>query len=169
MNEAASLQLALALFQQNEIADASRVLFEAFRDDDSFRQSHAAQWQAVADQPDIFAVPRLWKEALELKFHSAELFNNIAWILATHPDAKMRQGSDAVQFAQRAIEIKGRLNPSFLDTLAAAQAEAGSFNDAAITIQKAIDTVVAAGDTNSTTLFRTRLALYKNNQPYRER
>src|SRR5437667_8447789 len=43
---------------------------------------------------------------------------NIAWVLATAPDASIRDGIKAVEFAQRAMEVSGGKDPKFLRTLA---------------------------------------------------
>lgn len=60
--------------------------------------------------------------------------NNYAWLLATSPDAEVRDGARAVEVAQQAIGEKGR-DPAYLDTLAASLAEAGRF-DEAIAVQE---------------------------------
>ena len=64
--------------------------------------------------------------------------NYLAWILATNPDGKLRNGAEAVDWAKRVCEQDGYKQPQFLDTLAAAQAEAGQFADAVKTCEKLI-------------------------------
>jgi hypothetical protein len=51
--------------------------------------------------------------------------NNIAWLLATSPEAKLRDGKEAVAVATKAMQIAGGNDPALLDTVAAAYAEAG--------------------------------------------
>ena len=58
------------------------------------------------------------------------LLNDTAWILATNPNASVRDGAEAVELAQRAVKLSGGQEPAILDTLAAAYAEAGRFADA---------------------------------------
>ena len=54
--------------------------------------------------------------------------NNVASICATHPDARMRNGADAVRRAERARDLlRASPNPIVLDTLTAGLAEAGHF------------------------------------------
>ena len=49
--------------------------------------------------------------------------NDLAWLLATAPDARFRDGPRAVEHATRACELSGWRDAAALDTLAAAYAE----------------------------------------------
>ena len=66
----------------------------------------------------------------------ATLLNDTAWLLATNPNASIRDGAEAVILACRAAELSGSKTPEILGTLAAAYAEAGRFAEAAATAQK---------------------------------
>ncbi len=66
-----------------------------------------------------------------------EGMNALAWILATSPDPDVRNGPEAVRWARTAVEREP--NVQRLDTLAAAHAEAGQFDDAVAAIEQAID------------------------------
>ena len=50
--------------------------------------------------------------------------NNLAWALATCPDASLRNGAKAVQLARQANRLSDGKNPLVLRTLAAACADA---------------------------------------------
>ncbi len=56
--------------------------------------------------------------------------NDTARLLATNPNASIRNGPQAVEFAERAAQLSDRRDPTILDTLAAAYAEAGRFPEA---------------------------------------
>ena len=56
--------------------------------------------------------------------------NNLAWVLATHPDANVRNGTRAVELALKAARSTGASDPLILRTLAAAHAELGNFQEA---------------------------------------
>lgn len=93
-------------------------------------------------------------------------YNALAWLLATSPEARYRDGKKAVAMATKASTIAGWKDPYLLDTLAAAYAEAGDF-DAAVRWQtKAID--MLSGDKLAAAAGRERLSLYSDKQPYRE-
>jgi len=66
-----------------------------------------------------------------------EGMNALAWLLATSPDPEVRDGAEAVRWARTAVEREP--NAARLDTLAAAHAEAGEFEDAIAAIDQAID------------------------------
>ena len=52
---------------------------------------------------------------------------NLAWLLATCPDARHRDGKKAVEFAARHCLFVTGGTPNHLNTLAAAYAEGGDF------------------------------------------
>ena len=93
--------------------------------------------------------------------------NNKAWLLATAPEAHLRDGAAAVRAAERAVRLKDSLEHR--DTLAAAYAEAGRFADAVREQEKAIAMLRSAGRTNDIPDFESRLDLYRTGRPYREK
>jgi protein O-mannosyl-transferase len=109
-----------------------------------------------------------FRHVLSLQPDSAEALNNLAWLLATSADDKLRDGAEAVRLAERASRlppVKGMCVPG---TLAAAYAEAGRFADAIATAEKAVQTETEAGDTHFATLNRQLLTLYREGKPFHE-
>ena len=80
--------------------------------------------------------------------------NDIAWTLATHPDAGRRDGQLALLIALELNAVTGGAEPALLETLAAAQAETGDFETAARTVAKALEIV---GDARNDSPDRERL------------
>ncbi|MBU0678244.1 MAG: tetratricopeptide repeat protein, partial [Verrucomicrobia bacterium] len=97
-----------------------------------------------------------------------DAFSNMAWILSTHADPELRDGSSAVKLATRACELTGYRNPLFLTSLAAAYAETGRFEKAIATETRAADTALSAGNTELVRQCRHRLELYHRGEPHRE-
>ena len=71
-----------------------------------------------------------WQQALAFDPDNGNAANNLGWILATSPDATLRDGAKAVAYAKRATNVPGGDNPVVYRTLAAAYAENGQFADA---------------------------------------
>jgi hypothetical protein len=103
-----------------------------------------------------------------LCFAPPEILNNLAWRLATSPDSKVRDGTQAVQLAERACEQTHYQKTIFIGTLAAAYAEAGQFDNAMATAQKAIALAQENGEKDLLQKNQELLALYQKHQPYRE-
>lgn len=75
--------------------------------------------------------------AARLGQNSPVVLNNVAWVLATHKEGAMRNGALAVECAKRCVQLTAGKNPGYLDTLAAAYAEAGNFDLALATAKVA--------------------------------
>jgi len=70
---------------------------------------------------------------------SSWIANTYAWALATLPVDSLRNGEKAVGLAMRALSLsETEDDPSFLDTLAVAQAEAGNFEGARASAEQAL-------------------------------
>ena len=98
----------------------------------------------------------------------------LAWVLATHPDAKWRNGDQALRYAEEMMEsyaeemtaIQPAKMPWFVNVLAASYAEAGRFPQAVAAARQAIDMALAAGQQPLAESIRSRLRLYQANRPY---
>ena len=93
--------------------------------------------------------------------------SNLAWALATSPQASQRNGHRAVELAELACRATAYKSPPLLDTLAAAYAQTGAFDQAIKTIQQAIE-IVRNSPTASTATLESRLTLYRAGKPYRQ-
>jgi len=103
-------------------------------------------------------------KAIELDPNLAIAYNNLAWILATCSEASIRDGKKAVELATKACDLTHWQERASLDSLAAACAEVGDF-DNAIKWQKqmlASPGISAAGTASG----RGRLAFYESHQPF---
>ncbi len=94
---------------------------------------HLAAVQSQAELPKRINAAR---QALHARPRDAALLNAVARVLATNPNASLRNGSEAIELAQRAIAAAGP-SAALLDTLAAAYAESGRFAEAVKTEQRA--------------------------------
>ncbi len=107
-----------------------------------------------------------YRQTLRLSPDSLKANNNLAWLLATCPDAEIRDGKRAVELALRVNRLSGGTHSSFLDTLAAAYAEAGQYPEAVETARRALKAADAQG-TEAGSL-RKRLDLYRSGLPFHD-
>ncbi|MGA3164341.1 MAG: sel1 repeat family protein, partial [Verrucomicrobiota bacterium] len=87
-------------------------------------------------------------------------------VLATCPQASLRNGNKAVELAQRANQLTGDGNPVVLGTLAAAYAEAGRFPEAVETAQRALQLAETQSNTALADAIRSQLKLYQAGIPF---
>jgi Flp pilus assembly protein TadD len=108
------------------------------------------------------------QEGLTTVGSDAELANGLAWLMAVCPEAGHRDGKTAIQLAEYACRATLYQAPGCLDTLAAAYAEAGRFDDAIRTQKKAVDVGGMTESEQTLAEFRARLALFEAHRAYRE-
>ena len=95
----------------------------------------------------------------------ADAPNELAWVWATCPDGKHRNGAKALDYAQHACELTGWQDGSCLDTLAAAYAATDRFAEAARWQAQAI----RLAEPPDQRCYRDRLDLYRAGRAYRDR
>jgi Flp pilus assembly protein TadD len=108
------------------------------------------------------------KEALQRKPNNPKYLNDLAWIYATCPKAELRNGTEAVSMAEAACKISKRQDMAMLDTLAAAYAEAGRFDEAVKTTEEIGARAASAHNAKLAETARQRLELYQARKPYRD-
>ena len=101
--------------------------------------------------------------ALRLNPEHVVALNNRAWLLATCPDQTIRNGRQALTSAQKACRLTKPVNYDYVDTLAAAYAEAGYFDMAVKIAQDAIKFAPKDEQDN----IGQRLELYRQKKAYR--
>jgi tetratricopeptide (TPR) repeat protein len=89
-------------------------------------------------------------------------------LLATSVDPSLRNGSEAVELAERAESASSRSDrhPTVLRILAAAYAEAGRFGEAKETAQRAVREAEKQGNSSLSSTLRDEIALYELALPY---
>ena len=108
-----------------------------------------------------------WENALALRPESLESLNNLSWVLATFPDAWIRNGGRALALATRANQLSGDNNPANLRTLAAAFAENGRFTEAKVIAERGLQLAEAQGNPSLISIFEGDLTHYRANRPIR--
>ena len=94
--------------------------------------------------------------------------NELARLLACTPEAGVREGAEAVRLAEKACAMTNNQQANMLTTLAAAYAEAGRFEDAIATAQRARDLAASNGQNALAAKAGELLALCQSGRPLRE-
>jgi tetratricopeptide (TPR) repeat protein len=109
-----------------------------------------------------------YQTSLEIQPQNAITCKNLAWILATCPEASVRNGAKAVELAEQAARLSGSPDPIFIGTLAAAYAEAGRFPEAVATAERAQQLAAAQKNTTLVNTLRGQMGLYQAGAPFRD-
>jgi tetratricopeptide (TPR) repeat protein len=143
---------------------------EAIRLNSDFVQAYYARGVFYDRKGDYAKAAADFNEAVRLKLDFVEAYNHLAWLLAVCPDATVRNGEYAVQYALKACDLSDWKNDSFLNALAAAYAEAGRFDDAVKWQNKYLESDYLKSNPSNDTLEKAhqRLNLYEQNKPYHE-
>jgi len=96
------------------------------------------------------------------------LASETAWMLATNPNASLRDGPAAVTLAERAVRLSRGSDSATLDVLAAAYAEVGRFPEAMQMAQKALQLAKHQKKQPLAEAILTRIRLYEAGMPFRE-
>lgn len=113
------------------------------------------------------AIARLEK-AIRDESSWPEPHNNLAWLRATHDNPKFRNGDAALRHALRACELTRYEQPEFIDTLSAAYAELGRFDEAERWARHGINLARRLNLPKLIETFGDRLRRYSSSQPIRD-
>lgn len=165
-------RLGVVLMKENRLAEAIREFRDSLALTPSDAQTHYFLAMALAARG---AVPEALEHARLATQWNPEFALALDWqarILATYPDAAYRDGKEAVRLAQEACALTRARDAALLDTLAAALAETGAY-DQAVRIQetaiRVAESAPASGTRLSLPAARERLSLYQSRKPYREK
>jgi tetratricopeptide (TPR) repeat protein len=129
------------------------------------------QWEALRGRGNIYLnvgkqaeALADYEQAVKLNRQDETLLNNLAWVLATSPEAKLRDGRRAVMLATEACKLTDDKAAYILSTLAAAYAETGDFPSAIKWSTKAVE----LSDKQKRKDLKKELASYQAHKPWRE-
>jgi tetratricopeptide (TPR) repeat protein len=163
----AHYRLAVALEKAGNIPDAIRHYEQAVRINPDYDQAHRDLALALEQTHRAREAIGHYEQALRIKPDRPLVENNLAWLLATLAPADGGDPVRAVTMAERICQLTDYRMPPYLDTLAAAYASAGRFDDAVAIARKAIDLANSAGLPQVAKQIESRLQLYRRGQPYR--
>jgi len=120
----------------------------------------------LVDQP-AEALTEL-KETIRLGPKDFTTQMQLAWMLATHSDSRFRDADQAVQWGQTVCQVTDYKSFPALDVLGVAYAEAGQFDEAIATTEKAIQIAKKENEHQLAAQYERRLQLYQEGKPFRD-
>jgi tetratricopeptide (TPR) repeat protein len=153
-----------AYYRLDRFRDAVNDYSEAIRLDGKNAAAYTNRGDLYADVGMFEDAARDYRTAIEINPELGRAYQSAAWLMATCPDERYRDARQALASAEKAIQIDGEADAFYLETLAAAQANAGKFDDAAATQRKALE--AALGEHKSRA--QKKLSQYERRVAYRE-
>jgi tetratricopeptide (TPR) repeat protein len=143
---------------------------EAMQDFSASLQLDPENADALVSRAELFLASRDWgraatdyRDAIQLNDKLGRAYQGAAWIMATCPDERYRNEELAISTAQKALELDGDRDPRYIETLAAAYANAGQYDSAAAILQGHLEKMPEQYVRGA----QARIELYKSQKPYR--
>jgi protein O-mannosyl-transferase len=165
----AEANLGVALSAQRKLDEGAVHLQRAVALRPDFASAHRNLGETYALQQRPGEAVAAYTAALDLQPDNVALLNRTAWILATTVDARVRDGRRALSFGERAVRLTARQDPTSLDTLSAAFAELGQFDQALAAVTEATAAARSTGQAAMILELEQHLAAYRAHQPIRTR
>jgi tetratricopeptide (TPR) repeat protein len=165
---AAHSNLANALLSKGRPDEAIAHFEEALKLQPHLAEAHNGLANALLQKGRVAEAVTHYQAALAAVPNNPYLLSNLAWVLATCPDAAIRNGARAVELAQQAQRVSGGKDPALLGTLAAAYAETGQFTQAVATARSALGLATAQTNLAQVQTLSGRLKLYESGSPFRD-
>ena len=169
---AAHYNLGLALMARRQpdgpVTEAVASFRQAVALNPDYAEAHASLGAALlVDGAPAEAIAE-YERAIALEPTAPRVLVELAWLRATAPEAELRDVGRAITLAERARSLYGATHPVVLDTLAAAYAADGRFDEAiALAREAAARSSTTAGFESRTAAINERLGRYLAHRPYR--
>jgi hypothetical protein len=158
-----------ALIQASKTDEGLQHLQAAARSNSTYAPAaHVKIGELLSSRGQLREAIEQYHEALRGNPDMLRVLNNLAWVLASSDDPDIRNGPEAVGLAEHACELTQYRTAVFVGTLAAAYAEAGRFEDAIRTAEKASELAIASGANELAEKNLKLLKLYREGRPYHE-
>jgi tetratricopeptide (TPR) repeat protein len=163
-DELTQLQLGMLYSNQKKHDKALKLFSQVLAEHPDLWMALRAQGDTHLNQGQRAEAISDYEKALKLRPKDPGILNNLAWVLATAPEDKLRDGKRAVELANDACRVTQYKEDYILSTLAAAYAETGDFATAIKWSTKAVE---LATKQHSESLNK-ELESYKASKPWRE-
>ena len=160
--------LGTAYLRMGNLGTAVAHFTQALRSKPKFAEAEANLANALLLQRNVKQSVEHYQRALALQPDWLVIRNRLAWILATYGQEGVRDAARAIGLAEQNCRVTGYQDPLFLDTLSAAYAEAGRFQDALNSAQRGLEIALAQGRQDLVQDLQSRLRAYQTGLPIRQ-
>jgi Flp pilus assembly protein TadD len=133
-----------------------------------FAEAHINLGSALLQKGQVREALAHCRAALKIQPDNPDTLSNLAWVLATWPDASVRNGTEAIELAQRANQLSGSKDSMTLRALAAAYAEGGRFAESVTAARRALQLADAQSNAALADALRSEIKLYQTGSPFRD-
>ncbi len=163
----AHYNLANALLSTGGVEEAITHFREALTLTPDDPDVHTNLARALVATNDLAGGVTHYRRALDANSRNPLALVGLAWLRAAAPDDALRSSSEALALAQQAVALIGAEHPEVLDTLAAAYAAVGRFDDALATARRAAEAARGTVFESRVPAIEGRVRLYLTFRPYR--
>jgi tetratricopeptide (TPR) repeat protein len=161
----------LALLQLGMLHTSAKHYDQAVEAFSTVIAEHPDEWMAYRGRADAqlnlgnrAGAVADYEQGLKLRPADPGLLNNLAWVLATAPEDKLRDGQRALRLALEACKLSDYKEDYILSTLAAAYAEIGDFENARKWSAKSVE----LGSKEHLAELKKEVDSYQARKPWRE-
>ena len=156
--------LGLVLAERGEMEEAIRQWQKALEINPSYAEVLGRLGNALYMRGETADALAHWRAGIRLQPNDLPVLQQTAWVLATCPDASIRNGIEAVKLALQAVQLSGGEDAVMLDTLAAAYAELGRYKDAAVTARRALALATQKNQRSQMETLESRIASVRSRE-----
>jgi tetratricopeptide (TPR) repeat protein len=167
-SETARFELARLLGVRGELDEAIQIIEQLLASAPGYAPAYPQAATLFSQQARPDRAIEVLRRGHALFPDDPSIANHLAWLLATSAKAELRNGAEAVELAELANKLTGGKYSSVLDTLAAAYAEAGRFDEAVAAAKRASELARQAQDDGLASAIEARLDLYQKQRPYHQ-
>lgn len=160
--------LALALWDAGRREESAAAFRDVLRDDPTLVAAHQNFGNVLMQMRRYGEAIAVLREGVRRSPDDPVMLNALAWLLATAPDAKDRNGAEAERVARALCERTSHRDARALSTLAAALAELGRSDEAVQAADAAREAALAQQDAALARQIEQMQALYRTGRAYRQ-
>jgi tetratricopeptide (TPR) repeat protein/spermidine synthase len=128
----------IALMTIGKYQEAINHLQRSIANKPDYAEAYFNLGHALLSVKDYVGASKAWREGLETSPTDVGLTGNLSRLLATCPDESLRNGEEAVALARKVLALLEQPDARALDTLGAALAEVGDFDQAIRVTEQAL-------------------------------